>query len=341
MNTAFLRRNRWELLLGAILLAIVIHNVVRSTNYLSIGNFANIFHLSIEKVIVAVIMTFVIVNAEIDLAVASVMALSAATLGALFEHRAVPFVVAVLIAIAVGALAGLLNGLAVVGLGLPSLVVTLAGLIGFRGLARVLIEDRSIGGFPSWFNTLGQKPFISRFPITVIGFFVFIAIAGVILSRTALGRRIRVIGDNAEVARYSGINVGRTKIWLFVASGTVAAVAGVLFASRLGAVRGDMAKGFELDIITMVLLGGVSIFGGRGTMTGVFLAILIVLNLRNGLGLANVEANIQTGWIGALLVLSVVARNVLDHFDRRAGAAPSSISISPEPQPHQQQGAPT
>ena len=148
-------------------------------------------------------------------------------------------------------------------------------------------------------------------------FLVGIVVGGVVLARTALGRRVYVVGDNADVARYSALNVSRLKLGLFVASGTVAAVAGLLYAARLGSVRGDMATGFELDIITMVLLGGVSIFGGAGTMTGVALAVLIVLNLRNGLGLANVEANTQTGVIGVILITSVLARNAIDELRRR------------------------
>jgi rhamnose transport system permease protein len=144
-----------------------------------------------------------------------------------------------------------------------------------------------------------------------------LVVGGVVLARTALGRHVYVVGDNAIVARYSAINVARFKLGLFVASGTVAAVAGLLYAARLGSVRGDLASGFELDIITMVLLGGVSIFGGAGTMTGVGLAVLIVLNLRNGLGLASVEANTQTGIIGVILVASVLARNAIDGLRRR------------------------
>ena len=141
--------------------------------------------------------------------------------------------------------------------------------------------------------------------------------AGVVLHRTAFGRQVFVIGDNAEVARYSGIDVARTKVVLFTTSALVAGVAGVLFAARLGSVRANIAEGFELDIITMVLLGGVSIFGGSGTMLGVALAIGIVLNLRNGLGLANVEANTQTGVIGALLIVSVLVQNLLDRLPLR------------------------
>ncbi len=170
-------------------------------------------------------------------------------------------------------------------------------------------------------------------------FLVGIVVGGVVLARTALGRRVYVIGDNADVARYSALNVGRLKLGLFVASGTVAAVAGVLYAARLGSVRGDMASGFELDIITMVLLGGVSIFGGAGTMTGVGLAVLIVLNLRNGLGLANVEANTQTGVVGVILITSVLARNAIDSLRRRwdrsapTGARPRPARLDESAQP--------
>jgi rhamnose transport system permease protein len=131
------------------------------------------------------------------------------------------------------------------------------------------------------------------------------------LQYSGFGRYVYVIGNNKEVARYSGVRVRRVKMLLFIASGTVAAIAGLLFAARLGAVRGDLALGFELDIITIVLLGGVSIFGGSGTIYGVLLAILIVLNLRNGMSLANVTGHIQTGVIGVLLILSVLVPNLV------------------------------
>jgi rhamnose transport system permease protein len=312
-----MRRNPWETLLLVILAGTIVFNVTQSTNYLGLDNFVNLFELSIEKAIIVVMMTFVIIAGEIDLSVASVMGLSAAVLAVLNDGQSVPFVVAILIAVAAGSVAGLVQGWCVSWLGLPSLVVTLAGLIGLRGLARVFVEDRSYGGFPSWFERLGQDSLIGPLPFAVILFLVFIVVGGVVLARTALGRRVYVVGDNADVARYSAVNVDRFKLWLFVASGTVAAVAGLLYAARLGSVRGDLASGFELDIITMVLLGGVSIFGGAGTMTGVGLAVLIVLNLRNGLGLANVDANTQTGVIGVILIVSVLARNAIDVLRRR------------------------
>jgi rhamnose transport system permease protein len=315
--TDAVRRNPWESLLLVIFAGTVLFNVTQSKNYLDIDNLVNMFELSIEKVIIVVMMTFVIIAGEIDLSVASVMALSAAVLAKLNEGQTVPFALALLIAVAAGSAAGLVQGWCVARLGLPSLVVTLAGLIGLRGLARVFVEDRSFGGFPSWFERLGQESLLGPLPFSVLLFLVELVIGGVVLARTALGRRVYVVGDNLEVARYAAVNVSRLKIGLFVASGTVAAIAGLLYAARLGSVRGDVASGFELDIITMVLLGGVSIYGGAGTMTGVALAVLIVLNLRNGLGLANVEANVQTGVIGVILIASVLARNAIESVRRR------------------------
>jgi rhamnose transport system permease protein len=302
---------RWELFLSAVLVAVFFVNISISEFYLGEQNFINMFQLSIEKVIVVVIMTFVIISGEIDLSVASVMAFSACVLAALHQGGSVPFEIAVVIALLAGTFAGMLQGAFVAFMGLPSLVVTLAGLIGFRGAARILVEDNSIGDFPDWFDTLGQDPLIGRFSFALIFFIAEIVLAGIILHRTAFGRSLFVIGNNANVARYSGVNVTRDKMIIMTASGLFAGLAGVLFASRLGSVRGDLAVGFELDIITMVLLGGVSIFGGSGTMVGVALSILIVLNIRNGLGLANVDQNTQTGVIGGLLILSVLVPNLV------------------------------
>jgi rhamnose transport system permease protein len=306
----FALRRRWELFLAVVLVAVFCVNVSLSEFYLGEQNFVNMFQLSIENLLVVVVMTFVIVNGEIDLSVASVMAFSACVLAALHESG-FPFELAVVIALLAATLAGALQGAFVAFMGLPSLVVTLAGLIGWRGAGRILVEDRSIGQFPEWFETLGQEPVIGRVSFAVVFFVVELILAGIILHRTAFGRSVFVIGNNANVARYSGVNVARDKMILLTASGFFAGLAGVLFAARLGSVRGDLAIGFELDIITMVLLGGVSIFGGSGTIVGVALAILIVLNIRNGLGLANIDQNTQTGVIGGLLILSVLVPNLV------------------------------
>ncbi|MCB8977020.1 MAG: ABC transporter permease [Ardenticatenaceae bacterium] len=300
----------WEALLLFILIVVVLINVSLSPFYLGLNNQINLFQLSIEKIIVALAMTLIIINAEIDLSVASVMGLSAGLL-AYLHNQGQPFWLAIVASLLVGALAGAFNGFWIAYVGLPSLVVTLAGLIGYRGVASILIEDESIGNFPAWFESLGQQGLVGPIPFALLLFFVGVVVVWIVLQRSAYGRTIYVIGNSADVARYSGVNVKRVKMSLFIISGVVSALAGILIAARLGAVRGSTAVGFELDIITMVLLGGVSIFGGSGTLTGVVLSILIILNIRNGLSLVNIPGNTQTGVIGLLLILSVLIPNWL------------------------------
>ena len=310
MARRFKKLLSWEGLLLAVLVFIIVTNAIQTPFYLRLDNQINLFQLSIEKIILALTMTFVIINAEIDLSVASVMGLAAAVI-AVLKQSGTPVELCIVAALSVGLLVGAFNGFMVAFVGLPSLIVTLAGLIGYRGLARVLVQDKSVGQFGEWFNRLGQQPLIGPFPLALILFFVLAVIAIVILHFSGFGRHVYVIGNNKDVARYSGVNVRRVKMSIFMASSFVAALAGVLLTMRLGAVRGDTALGFELDVITMVLLGGVSIFGGSGTLYGVLLAILIILNVRNGMGLMNISGNTQTGVIGALLILSVLVPNLV------------------------------
>jgi rhamnose transport system permease protein len=314
--TALARLRSWEGLLLAILVVIVALNLANSPYYLGVENIVNLFQLEIEKIIVALMMTLIIINGEIDLSVASVMGLAACVMAWLFQMGvALPW--ALLAALASGALAGLFNGFWVAYVGLPSLAVTLAGLIGYRGAARILVEDRAIGGYPRWFDDLGQQPLLGPLTLSILIFLALFAIIAVVLHGSALGRLTYVMGNSLEAARYSGVRTKRVKLILFVASGLVAALAGLLYAARLGSVRGDMAQGFELDIITIVLLGGVSIFGGSGNLVGVGLSIFVILNLRNGMGLANITGNTQTSVIGALLILSVLVPNMAQLIHNR------------------------
>jgi rhamnose transport system permease protein len=301
---------RWESLLAVILIGVVVTNIEMSSHYLGVDNFVNLFQLSIEKVIMALIMTFIIINGEIDLSVASVMGLSACLFGRLYEQD-IPAEMAIVIALAVGTICGTFNGIWIAYAGLPSLAVTLASSIMFRGMARILLEDRSVGFFPQWFNNLGQPDFVGPVSFGIILFVILFAICLIILQLTAFGRYIYIIGNNKGAARYAGIKVRQTKLTLFILSGLVASLCGLLLAARLGTVRANAAEEFELDIITMVLLGGVSIFGGTGTLIGVGLSILVVLNLRNGMSLAHYSGNIQTSVVGALLIASVLLPNLM------------------------------
>lgn len=300
------RLKSWEGFLLLSLLVIIAINAGMSPEFLTVGNQINLFQLSIEKIIVALVMTFIIINGEIDLSVGSMMGLSACAFGWMVKEQGVAAPTAIAISLGIGVLGGALNGWFITRVGLPSLVVTLATLIGFRGLARVLVEDRGLTDFPDWFDALGQQGLIGPVPFALVAFAVLFIVLYIVLERSSFGRKTQVIGTNREVAEFAGIDTNRHKMILFIASGTIAAFAGLLYAARVGAVRGDVANGFELDIITIVLLGGVSIFGGTGSLIGTLLAILIVLNIRNGMALLNITGHIQTGVIGLLLIASVI-----------------------------------
>lgn len=310
LSQAWQRLKSWEGMLLVILLAVIGINSIMAPGYLTFGNQINLFILSIERVMVAITMTFLIVNGEIDLSAPSIMGLAACVTAYLFAHG-IHFGAALLIAMSVGLACGMFNGFWIARVGLNSLVVTLSMLICYRGLARVFLEDKSISKFPEWFAALGQKNLVGPFPLALLLFLGLFALAIVILQYSGFGRTVYVIGNSKDVARYSGVRVPRVKFLLYIASGLMSALAGLLLAARLGAVRGDLAYGFELDIITMVLLGGVSIFGGSGTLYGVFLSIMIILNIRNGMGLANLSAHFQTGVVGILLILSVLGPNMV------------------------------
>jgi rhamnose transport system permease protein len=217
----------WEGLLLALLVVIVAINIGYSPYFLGVGNIVNLFQLSIEKIIVALVMTLVIISGEIDLSVASVMGLAACVLAWLYQ-MGVPTPLALLAGLGAGVLCGLFNGFWVAYVGLPSLAVTLAGLIGYRGVARILVEDRSIGNYPSWFNEIGQQELVGPLTLSILIFVILFVVVAVVLHRSGLGRLIYVIGNSPDAARYSGVKVRRVKMILFAASGFVSALAGLL-----------------------------------------------------------------------------------------------------------------
>lgn len=324
---------RWETLLLLMLVIVIAVNSQVSEFYFDANNISNIFRLSIEKAIVVIIMAFVIINAEIDLSVASVMGLAASVLAFSYDAGH-PLMIGIMFALVAGLICGLINGYFIAYLGIPSLVVTLAGLIMFRGVARILLEDRSVGDYPAWFTGLAQNEIIGSFPVTIFIFIGLFIIAYIILQYSTFGRYVYAIGNNLEGTKYTGIDVKRVKLMIFVASALIASLAGIFYAARLGNIRANAAEGFELDIITIVLLGGVSIFGGKGTMPGVGLSLLLVLNLRNGMSLSNVNGNTQTSVVGLLLILSVLipnmAQSVQEWWSRRSVGDKEKVKLSQE-----------
>jgi len=300
----------WEALLVVLLLVSIVLGASLSPYFLSGFNFYALTSNIMEIAIMALPMTLIIIAGEIDLSVASVLGLSSVVLGLLWE-RGNPMWLAIGVALLVGLVAGLLTGLLVTRLALPSLVVTIGGLALFRGLAYVVLGDQAVSNFPTAFTNFGFSPIPgTELPWSGLIFIILALVFVVVLHFSRLGRQLYAIGNNKEAARFSGINVSRVKLVLFILSGVIAALAGVIFTARFSSARPDNAVGFELDVVTVVLLGGVNIFGGRGSLLGVVLAIFIIAVLQNVLGLLNISGDIQSLAIGLLLILSVLGPNL-------------------------------
>ncbi len=317
---------RWETLLVVALIGLIVLGNALSPFFLTVGNFSNLIAALMEVAIMALPMTLIVVAGEIDLSVESMAGLACALLGFLYA-AGVPLGLAIPLVLLVGALGGLLNGLLVARGGLPSLVVTLGTLALFRGLALIVLGPRGVSDFPAAFTELG----FGHVPGTLIPwpFVIFLALAavlGTVLHRTWIGRQVYAIGKNAGAARFSGVRVARVRIGLFVLSGLIASLAGIILTSRLSSARADAADGMTLTVVTVVLLGGVNIFGGSGTIPGVVLAVLAVAVMQNALRLASVTVEVQSIALGSLLILSVViptfAHQAKSAIDRARGGRP-------------------
>lgn len=301
---------RWEVLLLVILAVLVGVGARLSPVFLSPQNFANLTVAEMEIAIIAVSMTLIIIAGEIDLSVESMAGLASTVLGFLWA-AGIPLAIAIPVVLVMGLAGGLLNGVLVTRAGLPSLVVTLGTLALFRGLASVVLGPKAISNFPAEFTAFGfgTVPGTSvPWPLLV---FVLLAVGvGIVLHLTWPGRQIFAVGKNQETARYSGVPVVRLKTGLFMLSGLLAALAGVILTARLSSARSDAGTGMTLAVVTAVLLGGVNIFGGSGTMPGVVLAIFTLAVLQNALRLADVSTELQSISVGLLLIVSVVVPNL-------------------------------
>jgi rhamnose transport system permease protein len=309
---------RWEALLVGLLAITFVAGQSLSPEFLTSDSFTTgALDLS-EVMLMALPLALVIVAAEIDLSIASMMALSSAVMAYLWNHGQ-PVEVIIPVCLVVGALGGAFNGLLVTRLGLPSLAVTIGTFALFRGLAFVVIGDESVTDFPVAWTDRGFGNFADTFiPNTTVLFIVLAIAFAVLLHATPFGRSIYAIGANEEAAYFAGLRVKRIKLTLFVLSGTVAALAGVVISLRNSTAAANVGYGFELTAVTAVLLGGVSIFGGRGTIAGVILALLLLGSIQKALLLSE---NISSYWIqivtGILLVGSVLGPNLA----RRAAEA--------------------
>ena len=267
--------------------------------------------------IVALGMTLIIVTGEIDVSVGSNVGLCAATLAVAIE-QGLPIEAAMACAIVIGTLAGAFNGIIVAYAGLPSLVVTLGTLALYRGTALIILKERGVHSFPEWYQNLGFET-IGGTPVpwsSLIFIVLFIGFA-VFLHATHWGRALYAIGNNREAALFSGIDVKRAILGVFVASGVMCSIAAIVLTAYLASARADTATGLELPVITAVVLGGVSIFGGSGTLVGVLLALLVLAFVQNSLGLAGVTPEEQQIVTGAVLIVTLTAFNAYGFIGSR------------------------
>lgn len=296
----------WEAALFGLLLLTLALGALWSPYFLTPENFTVTAASAVGIALMVVPMTWVMIAGEIDLSVASVFGLSGVVFGLLLQGGT-GLVPSIALAMGVGLVAGIVNAAFAVGLGLPSLIVTVATLSIFRGLAYVLLETQSVSSLPVDFATFAQGR-LSGTPIpnTFLVFVALAVVAAVLLQKGTAGRKTYASGSSAQVARYSGIRVARFKLGLFIFSGLVASLAGILYAGYVNSVRADNGTGLELTVIAIVLIGGVSMYGGKGRVLGVLLSLVLVVAIRSLMTLAYVQTNIQFMVVGLLMIGAVV-----------------------------------
>jgi ribose transport system permease protein len=292
-------------LLGLILLCVIFSF---TTNvFFSVRNALNILDQVTVLGILAVGMTLVIVIGGIDLSVGSILAFGMMVMGWLKDSFNVPLPLAILIALLCGAVCGLINGLLVTKARLPAFIATLAMMSISRGLANIVTDGRQVVGFPDWFTSLSTVRHFGFLSITVALFLILVAITWIYLRYRSAGRSLYAIGGSAEVARLAGIKVQTLTIWVYIAAGTLAGIAGIAQASRLDSSEPSAGLGYELDTIAAVVIGGASLSGGIGGIGGTIVGVLIIGVLHNGLNLIGVSPFIQQVIIGAVIAVAVMA----------------------------------
>jgi len=291
----------WETLLLAVAVAIFVFNSLASPYFLNAWNLSDATFNFTEKAMIAFAMAMLIIAGEIDLSVASIIALASTAMGAAAQLDAgVP--VLVLIGLGVGLACGAFNGALVTGLGLPSIVVTIGTMSLFRGISYIVLGDQAFRGYPPGFSYFGQGYVFWVISFEFVLFAILALIYYVILHRTNFGRAIFAIGNNPTGALFSGIRVARVKFILFLLTGLMSGIAAICLTSRLGSTRPSIAFGWELEVVTMVVLGGVNILGGSGSIPGVVIAAFVMGLVTFGLGLLNVPGIVMSIFIGMLLI---------------------------------------
>lgn len=301
----------WDVAVIGVLVVTLLCAAVFIDNFANPRNLAFLLLDVTAIALIAMPMTLVIITGEIDLSVASMLGLTSAVMGQLW-FAGLPLETTVALCVVLGMVLGAVNGVFVTRFGLPSLAVTIGSLAMYRGLAFVVLGDRAVADFPlSWTGAVTSSIPGLPIPWVVVPVALFAVVFGVVLHATPVGRALYAIGNSPEAARFSGINIVASKFWLFVVTGAMSSVAGVFWTLRFASARADNAVGLELSVVAAVLLGGVSIFGGKGALPGVLAGVLLLGTLTNALQLANVSADVLNVVTGLLLIVSVLAPNLL------------------------------
>lgn len=310
---------RWEVFLVLIFIAVNIMNANLSPHYLSVNGLFTATSSFLEKAFIVLPMAYLLLMGEIDISVGATVALSACVLGISY-NAGLPMSVSVLICLLVGTACGLLNGIILTKFTeLAPMIVTLGTQILYRGIAEILLTDQATGGFTQieWFKNLYWGK-IGVVPIMLIIFIIFAIIFGVVMHCTTFGRRMYAIGSNSLAAKYSGIKVQQIRCIVYTLTGTFSAITAVFLASRMGSARSNIASGYEMEAISMVVLGGIMTDGGKGNFPGAILAIFVLGFLRYGLGLINIPSQFMMVIIGLLLIIVVMIPNLnLGRFLKR------------------------
>lgn len=296
---------QWEWMLILVFFLMMVINTNLSPYFLSGVGLRDATMIFLDKAFIVFPMVMIMILRDIDISVGSTVALSSVVMATLYNSLNVPMEAAIVICLLVGALCGLVNGLLIVKFReLSAVIVTLGTMILYRGLAYVILEDQASGDFPDWFSFFGWGH-VAGIPFILLVFIVLAVGFTLLLHKTTFGRQIFAMGNNPVASRFSGVQVDKIKVIVFMLAGLMAAVTAIFLASRMGSTRPNVATMYELDVIAMVALGGISTAGGKGRMIGAIIAIFIIGYLQYGLGLINIPSQTMLVIVGLLLLVSV------------------------------------
>ena len=315
-----MRALRWESVLGAAILVVLTVNTLSSPYFLNAQTLSDATFNFTEKGLVALPMALLMIAGDIDISVAAIMALCSIAMGygALAGWPPSALVTA---SLAVGIACGAFNGWLVTACRVPALVATIGTMSLFRGIAYGTLGDQALKNYPRGFEFFGQGYVAGPISLELVLLIVAALLSAILLHRTVIGRRIYAIGANTVASRMSGVAVNGYRFWLFAATGAASGLASVLLTSRLSSTRPTLAAGWELEIITIVILGGVSVNGGRGTILGVMLAAILLGLLTFGLGMHNIPGIVMLMIIGVLLIIIVAIPNLASRYERFRSSA--------------------